>query len=122
MSLARKIKRQQERKVKHANMKAFYDHADRVVDSWDAKEKARSEERTMASFSFILAMCVRVLVRDFGFAPLPKSGTARKNSRIVKFAMSVEEEVRAFDSVQVDAMKRYCDKVYEECGVKFGYE
>ena len=44
MSLARKIKRQQMRKTKTADMKAFYDHADRVAAGWDKKEKELSEE------------------------------------------------------------------------------
>ena len=43
MSLARKIKRQQMRKTKTADMKAFYDHADRVAAGWDRKEKELSQ-------------------------------------------------------------------------------
>ena len=57
MSLARKIKRQQMRKTKTADMKAFYDHADRIVDGWDKRERELSEERTLYT-----SLCWRMTV------------------------------------------------------------
>lgn len=121
MSLARKIKRQQMRKVKTADMKAFYDHADRVVDGWDRKEKELSEERTLYTFSATLAVCCKVLCRDFPKNFTKLKGKPRKNSRLAKFCRAVEEEVNSIDTRTNEGLKRYMDAVYKEYGVRFDY-
>ena len=121
MSLARKIKRQQKRKATNANMDAFYAHADRVATDWEKREKALSEERTLYAFSATLAMCCKVLCRDFGFTRL-KGGKPRKNSRLARFCLAVEDEVNAMDTRTNDGLSRYMDAVYKECGVKFNYK
>ena len=121
MSLARKIKRQQMRKTKTADMKAFYDHADRVAAGWDRKEKELSEERALFAFSATLAMCCKVLCRDFGFTRL-KGGTPRKNSRLARFCLAVEKEVDAIDARTNEGLSRYMEAAYKECGVKFDYK
>ena len=120
MSLARKIKRQQMRKTKTADMKAFYDHADRVAADWDRKEKELSEERTLYTFSATLAVCCKVLCRDFGFTRL-KGGKPRKNSRLARFCWAVAEEVSNIDTRTNEGLKRYMDDVYKEYGVRFDY-
>lgn len=122
MSLARKIKRQQMRKTKTADMKAFYDHADRVAADWDRKEKELSEERTLYAFSATLAMCCKVLCRDFSHDFKPLKGKPRKNSRLARFCLAVEDEVNAMDTRTNDGLARYMDAVYKECGVKFNYK
>ena len=120
MSLARKIKRQQKRKATNANMDAFYAHADRVATDWEKREKALSEERTLYAFSATLAMCCKVLCRDFGFTRL-KGGKPRKNSRLARFCWAVAEEVNEMDTRTNDGMTRYMDAVYKEYGVRFDY-
>ena len=122
MSLARKIKRQQMRKTKTADMKAFYDHADRVAAGWDKKEKELSEERTLYAFAATLAMCCKVLCRDFShdFKPL-RGGTPRKDSRLARFCRAVEDEVNMIDTRTNEGLKRYMDAVYKEYGVRFDY-
>lgn len=122
MSLARKIKRQQMRKTKNADMKAFYDHADRVATDWERKEKALSEERTLYAFSATLAMCCKVLCRDFSHDFKPLKGKPRKNSRLARFCLAVEDEVNAMDTRTNDGLARYMDAVYKECGVRFNYK
>lgn len=122
MSLARKIKRQQMRKTKNADMKAFYDHADRVAADWDRREKELSEERTLYAFSATLAMCCKVLCRDFSHDFKPLKGKPRKNSRLARFCLAVEDEVNAMDTRTNDGLARYMDAVYKECGVKFNYK
>ena len=123
MSLARKIKRQQKRKATNANMDAFYAHADKVAADWERKEKELSEERTLYAFSATLAMCCKVLCRDFphDFKPL-RGGTLRKDSRLARFCRAVEEEVNAMDTRTNEGLTRYMDTVYKECGVKFDYK
>ena len=121
MSLARKIKRQQMRKTKTADMKAFYDHADRVAADWDKKEKELSEERTLYTFSATLAMCCKVLCRDFPKNFTKLNGKPRKNSRLAKFCRAVEEEVNSIDTRTNEGLKRYLDAVYKEYGVRFDY-
>lgn len=121
MSLARKIKRQQMRKTKTADMKAFYDHADRVAADWDKKEKELSEERTLYTFSATLAVCCKVLCRDFPKNFTPLKGKPRKNSRLAKFCRAVEEEVNSIDTRTNEGLKRYLDAVYKEYGVRFDY-
>lgn len=122
MSLARKIKRQQMRKTKQADMKAFYAHADRVAADWEKKEKELSEERTLYTFSATLAMCCKVLCRDFSHDFKPLKGKPRKNSRLARFCMAVEEEVNEMDTRTLDGLTRYMDAVYKECGVRFDYK
>ena len=122
MSLARKIKRQQMRKTKTADMKAFYDHADRVAADWDKKERELSEERTLYAFSATLAMCCKVLCRDFSRDFKPLKGKPRKNSRLARFCLAVEDEVNAMDTRTNDGLSRYMDAVYKECGVRFNYK
>lgn len=122
MSLARKIKRQQMRKTKTADMKAFYDHADRVAAEWEKKEKELSEERTLYAFSATLAMCCKVLCRDFPHDFTPLKGKPRKNSRLARFCMAVEDEVNTMDTRTNDGLTRYMEAVYKECGVKFNYK
>lgn len=122
MSLARKLKREQERKKRKTDMKVFYEHADRIVEKWDAEQRAMSEERALASFSFVLSMCCKVLCRDFGYGAIPKNGKPPKNSKLVRFSLAVQDEIRNFDSDKVDAMQKYCQEVYEEYGVKFEYD
>lgn len=122
MSLARKIKRQQMRKTKTADMKAFYDHADRVAADWERKEKELSEERTLYAFSATLAMCCKVLCRDFSHDFKPLKGKPRKNSRLARFCMAVEDEVNTMDTRTNDGLTRYMEAVYKECGVKFNYK
>ena len=123
MSLARKIKRQQMRKTKTADMKAFYDHADRVTADWDRKEKALSEKRTLHTFSATLAVCCKVLCRDFphDFTPL-RGGEPRKNSKLWRFCKAVEVEVEAMDTRTNEGLTRYMDEAYKYHGVKFDYK
>lgn len=122
MSLARKIKRQQMRKTKTADMKAFYDHANRVAADWEKKEKELSEERTLYAFSATLAMCCKVLCRDFSHDFKPLKGKPRKNSRLARFCMAVEDEVNTMDTRTNDGLARYMEAVYQECGVRFNYK
>lgn len=121
MSLARKIKRQQMRQTKTADMKAFYAHADRVAADWERKEREMSEERTLYAFSATLAMCCKVLCRDFDFTRL-KGGKPRKNSKLARFCRAVEEEVNQMDTRTNDGLTRYMDDVYKVCGVRFDYK
>ena len=121
MSLARKIKRQQKRKATNANMDAFYAHADRVAAGWERKEKELSEERTLYTFSATLAVCCKVLCRDFPKNFTKLKGKPRKNSRFAKFCRAVAEEVSNIDTRTNDGLKRYMDAVYKEYGVRFDY-
>ena len=121
MSLARKIKRQQKRKATNANMDAFYAHADRVAADWDRKEKELSEERTLYTFSATLAVCCKVLCRDFPKNFTPLKGKPRKNSRLARFCWAVSEEVNNIDTRTNEGLKRYMDAVYKEYGVRFDY-
>lgn len=122
MSLARKIKRQQKRKATNANMDAFYAHADRVATDWEKREKALSEERTLYAFSATLAMCCKVLCRDFSHDFKPLKGKPRKNSRLARFCLAVEDEVNAIDTRTNEGLTRYMDQAYEYCGVRFDYK
>ena len=121
MSLARKIKLQQKRKATNANMDAFYAHADRVAADWDKKEKELSEERTLYTFSATLAVCCKVLCRDFPKNFTPLKGKPRKNSRLARFCWAVAEEVSQIDTRTNEGLKRYMDAVYKEYGVRFDY-
>lgn len=122
MSLARKLKREQMRKTRTANMKTFYDHANRVAADWEKKEKELSEERTLYAFSATLAMCCKVLCRDFSHDFKPLKGKPRKNSKLVRFCIAVEDEVNTMDTRTNDGLTRYMEAVYKECGVKFNYK
>ena len=121
MSLARKIKRQQKRKATNANMDAFYAHADRVATDWEKREKALSEERTLYTFSATLAVCCKVLCRDFPKNFTKLKGKPRKNSRLARFCWAVAEEVSNIDTRTNEGLKRYMDDVYKEYGVRFDY-
>ena len=121
MSLARKIKRQQMRKTKPADMKSVYDHADRVAACWDMKEKDLSEERTLYTFSATLAVCCKVLCRAFPKNFTKLNGKPRKNSRLARFCCAVAEEVSNIDTRTNEGLKRYMDAVYKEYGVRFDY-
>ena len=120
MSLARKIKRQQMRKANRADMEAYYAHTDRIVEDWDRKEKELSEERTLYAFSAVLAMCCKVLVRDFKWTPL-KGGEPPYNLRLARFSRAVEDEVNQMDTRTTEGLQRYIDEAYKVCGVKFDY-
>ena len=102
-------------------MDAFYAHADRVAADWDKKEKELSEERTMYTFSATLAMCCKVLCRDFPKNFTKLKGKPRKNSRLARFCWAVAEEVSQIDTRTNEGLKRYMDAVYKEYGVRFDY-
>lgn len=123
MSLARKIKRAQKRKATNANMDEFYAHADKVASDWEKREKELSEERTLYAFAATLAMCCKVLCRDFShdFKPL-RGGTPRKDSRLARFCRAVEDEVNMIDTRTNEGLTRYMDAVYKDCGVRFDYK
>ena len=122
MSLARKIKRQQMRQATRVEMQTFYAHADKVATDWERKEKALSEERTLYAFSATLAMCCKVLCRDFSHDFKPLKGKPRKNSRLARFCQAVEDEVNAIDTRTNEGLTRYMDQAYEYCGVRFDYK
>lgn len=121
MSLARKIKREQKRKATNANMDAFYAHADKVATDWEKRERELSEERTLYTFSATLAVCCKVLCRDFPKNFTPLKGKPRKNSRLARFCWAVAEEVSNIDTRTNEGLKRYMDAVYKEYGVRFDY-
>lgn len=122
MSLARQIKRQFERKSRKRDMGDLYSRVDVVQNQVSARYQAKEEERTMYTFSFVLAMCCRVLVHEFGWGKLPKDRDADERFRLVRFARAVSEEINRFDATRKDAVERYCDEVYQDIGVRFEYK
>lgn len=122
MSLARSMKRQFERKSRKREIGDLYSRVDIVQNQVQARYQEKDEERTMYTFSFVLAMCCKVLVHEFGWGRLPKDRDADERFKLVRFAKAVSDEINAFDATKRDAVKRYCDEVYKDIGVKFEYK
>lgn len=122
MSIKRSLQRQFERKTRRQDIRQLYAHADAIQNRIDLTYREKEEERTLFSFSCVLAMCCRVLCRDFGWETLPKDKEATDWYKLVRFARAVEEEVNAFSGYGNGDIKKYLDMVYRECGVRFEYK
>lgn len=122
MSIKRSLQRQFERKSRKQDIKQLYAHADAIQNRVDLRYREKEEERTLFSFSCVLAMCCRVLCREFGWGKLPKDQEASDYYRLVRFARAVEDEVNSFTGYTGNDIKKYLDMVYRECGVKFEYK
>lgn len=121
MSLKRSLQRKLEQKAKKKDIQHLFAHAEAIQNRMDVRYAQKEEERTLFSFSCILAMCCRVLVREFGWGKLPKDSAPDDYFRIVRFAKAVEEEVNGFKGFEKREIQRYLDKVYDEIGVRFEY-
>lgn len=80
-----------------------------------------SNDRFMNMLSYMLAVTCRVLVRDFGWKPLDKVHRPHPNHRLSRFSVAVAEEIDQICEDQTKDVRRYCDQVYEECGVRFSW-
>lgn len=124
MSLARKMRRQIERKTRKQEIGALYGYADAIQNRLDVRYKDKEDERTLFSFSCVLAMCCRVLCRDFHWGKLPMDCGDEPSDyyRLVRFAHAVEDEVNGMPGYGGDDIRKYLDTVYRECGVRFEYK
>lgn len=123
MSLSRTMRRQFERKTRKKEMSELYRYADNIQNRIDVRDSAKEADRTMYSFSCVLAMCCRVLVNEFHWGKLPKTDEeADSYYRLVRFCKAVEAEANSLTGTKTIDLESYCEKVYEEIGVKFVYE
>lgn len=94
-----------------------------IEKEWKQREVdfggANSQERFLSTLSYMLAVCSQILVRDFGWKPLPIGRKPYPHARLVRFGTAVAKEVEEICEDEDVDIRRYCDQVYESCGVKF---
>lgn len=94
-----------------------------IEKEWKKREEdfggADSQERFLNTLAYMLSVCSQVLVRDFKWMPLPKDKKPDPRMKLVRFGTAVAKEVEQIcDDEDID-IRRYCEQVYESCGVKF---
>lgn len=123
MSMSRSMRRKFERQSRKKDMAQLYGYADVIQQRIDVRRADYETEKTMYSFSCVLAMCCRVLVRDFRWGKLPKEDVeASDYYRLVRFCKAVEAEANSLGGTSNLDIEEYCKRVYEEIGVTFVYE
>lgn len=103
------------------------EEANRAIDEeWKRREELFKGDDWSSNFflmlSFLLAVSSRVLVEQFGWAPLPKDRLYNHRYRLVRFGDAVAEEISGICNDEMKDIRRYCDEVYDLYGVKFQLE
>ena len=97
-----------------------------VEEEWRRREKdfggAGSEERFLNLLEYMLSVCTRVLIRDFGWKGIPKDRKPNAASRIVRFSNAVADEVNKICEDDTLDIRTYAEEVYEQYGVKYGWK
>lgn len=83
---------------------------------------ASTIDRDMSMFSLVLAISCKVLCDEFGFGRLPKDKDPDDRYRLVRFARAVAKEIDQMDTRGKWAADLYCEKIYQEYGVRFAYK
>lgn len=69
--------------------------------------------------SLLLATSSKVLIEKFHWKPVPKDSYFDKRLATARFGDYLVEEINAILEDENADIRRYCDKVYEDYGVKF---
>ena len=118
--------------------KIVYDEAQKWLDSeiekvqknideeWKQREKdfggADSSDRFLSTLGYMLSATCTVLVRDFGWTPLPKDKNPDPRMKLVRLCTAIAKEVEMIcDDEEID-IRRYCADAYEKYGVKFEWK
>ena len=100
----------------HVSQEWLAEHDKQVIKEYEKKKKDIVSEATLDAITFVLPVSMLVLVRDFGWGRLRRSGD-EKNSKIVKFMLAVEEEAdRIFNQKEI-SLAEYRDMVFDFIGV-----
>lgn len=97
-----------------------------VEKEWQQREKefggAGSEERFLKLLEYMLSVCTKVLIQEFGWKAVPKDRNPHPATRIVRFSNAVAKEVNLICEDENLDVRRYSEEVYELYGVKYGWK
>ena len=97
-----------------------------IEEEWRQREKdfggAGSEERFLNMLEYMLSVCTKVLIQEFGWKALPKDRNPHPATRIVRFSNAVAKEVDAICNDESMDIRKYTEDVYEQYGVKYGWK
>lgn len=96
-----------------------------IEKEWKKREEdfggPDSQDRFLNTLAYMLSVCSQILVRDFGWTPLPKDQNPHPQMKLVRFGTAVAKEVEKICDNEETDIRTYCDQVYETCGVKFDW-
>lgn len=92
------------------------EHDKQVIKEYEKKKRDVISEATLDAITFVLPVSMLVLVRDFGWGRLRKSGD-EKNSKIVKFMLAVEQEADRIFCQKEMSLAEYRDLVFDFIGI-----
>lgn len=100
------------------------EHVKKVIEEeWKSREELFRGEDMADNFflilSLLLATSCRVLIEKFHWKPIPKDGKYDRRNRTMRFSDYLIDEINAIVEDETKDIRRYCDEVYEEYGVKF---
>lgn len=100
------------------------EHVKKVIEEeWKTREAFFKGDDMADNFflilSLLLATSCRVLIEKFHWKPIPKDGKYDRRNRIMRFSDYLIDEINAIVEDETQDIRRYCDDVYEEYGVKF---
>ena len=100
------------------------EHVKKVIEEeWKSREELFRGEDMADNFflilSLLLATSCRVLIEKFHWKPIPKDGKYDHRNRTMRFSDYLIDEINAIVEDETKDIRRYCDEVYEEYGVKF---
>ena len=97
-----------------------------IEEEWKQREKdfggVDSHDRFMFTLGYMLSVTCKVLIRDFGWTPLPKEKVVTKNYRLYRLCEAIAEEVADICESEDADIREYCDEVYRDYGVKFEWK
>ena len=100
------------------------EHVKKVIEEeWKSREELFRGEDMADNFflilSLLLATSCRVLIEKFHWKPIPKDGKYDRRNRTMRFSDYLIDEINSIVEDETKDIRRYCDEVYEEYGVKF---
>ena len=97
-----------------------------IEEEWKQREKdfggVDSHDRFMFTLGYMLSVTCKVLIRDFGWTPLPKERVVTKNYKIYRLCEAIAEEVADICESEDADIREYCEEVYRDYGVKFEWK
>lgn len=96
-----------------------------IEAEWKQREKdfgePDSHDRFLFTLGYMLSVACKVLIRDFKWTPLPKDRYITSRYRIYRFCKLVADEIADICEGEDNDIRDYCEKVYEDYGVKFNW-
>lgn len=114
-----------DRQIREKFAEEYKQRADEYLnEEWERRRQTFatgvSDDDFQTLLSYMLAVPVKVLVEQFGWKPCPKDRNPGRN-RLARFGDAVIAEIEGICGDDTKDITDYCQKVYDEYGIKFSY-